>query len=369
MIRERSVRSVGISLLLTAMLASCGGSGGDNNSSGSAASGSVDANAGRESTPTTPTGSDDGSSGDPIVLEPIQPTGPTFDELLATSAEPNAFGTVLDSAVSGLRYKSGDHYGITDSDGTFGYIEGETVEFFIGDITIGAPIPPAARITPYEMARGDEQTALNIASFLQTLDNDADSDNGIQINDAVHTLAAGAAVDFSSAGWLTPVLEIYLDGSPPHSRRPDIDLLVFELTSATEAGARYMVSEDTAYAHLYFTFHDVIRTLGSDVKSVAEASTCQVDSHCKRFQLSNPTPYYACTHSTSLLYSEYDADIETMGRLAVDRDSLIDITGNLYYFARDPNWRESSLCITRVTLSRDICGESNHCEVTTSLWD
>jgi hypothetical protein len=90
------------------------------------------------------------------------------------------------------------------------------------------------------------------------------------------------------------------------------------------------VSEDTAYAHLYATFHDVIRTLGSDVKSVAEGSICQVDSHRKRFRLSDIRPHACSPGYTSLLYSDFGDDIEEMERLAVERDYLIDVWENLH---------------------------------------
>lgn len=68
---------------------------------------------------------------------------------------PDSYGFVIDSPVAGLRYVSGMHYGVTDDEGRFGYIEDEGVQFFIGDIRLGVLVVPSARVTPYELARTD----------------------------------------------------------------------------------------------------------------------------------------------------------------------------------------------------------------------
>lgn len=106
---------------------------------------------------------------------------------------------------------------------------------------------PAARLTPYELASSAPESAMNIARFLQTLDNDANPGNGIHINDAVHVLAEDRTLGFSSAEWQDlwySGLEL-VDGKWI-ATRPAIELLVYELTSATEAGARDLVSADGA---------------------------------------------------------------------------------------------------------------------------
>ena len=282
---------------------------------------------------------------------------------MATSVAAEAFGNVVDSLVSGLRYKSGNHYGITDSAGTYGYIQGETVEFFIGDIRIGNAITPLPRVTPYEMASRDPQVALNIARFLQSLDNDAQTDNAIHINDAVHTLAANTAVDFSSVGWQGSFV---LEDGKWVARQTDIELLIFELTSATEAGARYLLSTDAATSHLVFTFGEIINSLAAEAKSLMAASTCQTDLQCKWFQLSPRDLGYCPPLPENLVYSEVDADITAIELLEADRDYLIDAEKKL----RDSAWPDDQTyasCSTNFTATFAVCGATNHCEITTTL--
>jgi len=84
-----------------------------------------------------------------------EPDEVTFEVLMASSVVAEAFGNVGDSPVSGLRYKSGNHCGITDSAGKYSYLQGESVGFFIGDIRIGHAITPSARVTPYELANSE----------------------------------------------------------------------------------------------------------------------------------------------------------------------------------------------------------------------
>ena len=54
---------------------------------------------------------------------------PSFDERMALSVPAEGFGYLIDSAVTGVRYRSGEHYGLTDENGRFGYRFGEDVSF------------------------------------------------------------------------------------------------------------------------------------------------------------------------------------------------------------------------------------------------
>jgi hypothetical protein len=395
MINGRSKLSGGSALFFCVVLVACGG--GDDSGvfvSGNTGGSSIDsaANSGGTgnqdsdvSTPPDPDVStlpepDVPNPSDPVVLPPIEPvvtlSGPPvvstlpepdgipFEELMATSIAADLLGTVIDSPVSGLRYKSGNHYGITDSDGTFGYIQGETVEFFIGDIRIGHAITPSTRVTPYEMANSDPQVALNIARFLQSLDNDAQTDNGIQINDAVHTLAADTAVDFSSAGWQQPSYLLVNGEWVP--RQTDIELLVSQLTSATEAGARDLLSTDEATSHLVNTFGEIINSLAVEAKSLMAASRCETDLQCKGFHLSPLDTGYCPQGPESVVYSEADTDITAIEMLEAERDYLIDV----YKKLADAGWPDTytrGSCLSVVTRTYAVCGATNHCEITTSL--
>lgn len=92
------------------------------------------------------------------------------------AATPTALsGTFVDAPVEGLYYnctKNGSPTteGMTDQNGTFRYTEGSTCTFRIGQFILGSAVVPAGgRVTPYNLS-DNNTTVANIASFLQTLD-------------------------------------------------------------------------------------------------------------------------------------------------------------------------------------------------------
>jgi penicillin amidase len=99
-------------------------------------------------------------------------------------------GVFKDSAVQGLKYKTATNDGMTDKNGRFYYCTGEMVTFFVGDIQLGEPAPAKPYMTPKDLVPQDkgnpEKNKLLIARFLQTLDNDDDLNNGIQITKEIH---------------------------------------------------------------------------------------------------------------------------------------------------------------------------------------
>ena len=116
---------------------------------------------------------------------------------------------------------------VTDADGRFRYRSGETVSFRVGDILLGQA-PGAPTVTPFDLAGATPPiaavdvrrewnrlvrlprttplgVAVNIATLLQTLDEDGDPSNGIRIPAAIHGLAAGV-VCYMSSVWLKRAL-------------------------------------------------------------------------------------------------------------------------------------------------------------------
>jgi hypothetical protein len=108
-------------------------------------------------------------------------------------------GKFLDSAVEGLSYVSGNQSGITDVEGNFTFEEGATVQFSIGDIIIGEATAKSI-MTPVNLVSGakdeTDPTVINISRFLQTLDDDADLNNGITIIELVRNQAVGKSINF-----------------------------------------------------------------------------------------------------------------------------------------------------------------------------
>ena len=111
-------------------------------------------------------------------------------------------GSFIDSAVEGVTYTTDTQSGTTDSAGTFTYLPGEIVSFYIGDILIGSA-EGAGMLTPLDFVPGaideTDPEVTNILRFVQSLDEDSDPDNGITISAATAAAAVGQGLDFSLA--------------------------------------------------------------------------------------------------------------------------------------------------------------------------
>lgn len=110
-------------------------------------------------------------------------------------------GTFVDSPVSGLAYNTPTMSGLTDAQGKFYYLNGETVTFSVGGITLGSA-KGKSQVTPVDLVAGgttSDPAVINRCIFLQTLDEDGDLNNGIQINAQTRAVieAAGIALDFN----------------------------------------------------------------------------------------------------------------------------------------------------------------------------
>jgi len=160
-------------------------------------------------------------------------------------------GYFLDNVVDGLEYatfsKTGENTytqtresGLTEHGGRFKYKEGEYIRFYIGNIDFFTMVPVKSIITPYDMAVEQyPERPINIARFLQTIDNDDNLGNGITINESVrehaitYTTFPGFNLGFESG--ILPIVE--------------------ELTNLTDAGVRDLVDYGTAERHLNSTFY------------------------------------------------------------------------------------------------------------------
>jgi len=272
----------------------------------------------------------------------------------SVNSDPDSFGNILDSAVEGLRYISGDHYGTTDSDGKFGYIAGEKIQFLIGDILIGEAVLPSSRLTPYELANGNSSVALNIIRFLLTLDNDADPNNGIQINETVHSLATGRSVNFSGADWEPPLV--------PDIERSDLNNMLFDLTSETEAGSRSLVDGYSAYGHFSYTLDTLIDDLATEIDGMGKQSSCDTDNQCLVAELATKYTGYCPPSGPVIVYSQKDIDYSVFDSLVSKREYLID--AKIYIeSAAGASDTSTGLCMRLPQTYRPVCNVSNHCEI------
>lgn len=125
-------------------------------------------------------------------------------------------GQFIDSPVAGVRYTTASRSGVTNNQGDFQYLEGETVSFYIGDLMLG-DARGAAIISVFDLVDGVTPvvgnalkvaiadgnagpsfgTVVNLATLLQTLDSDGNPENGIEIAPDVAALFAANSVDFN----------------------------------------------------------------------------------------------------------------------------------------------------------------------------
>ena len=110
-------------------------------------------------------------------------------------------GQFIDAPVQGVGYTSGELSGVTGDNGEFQYEDGNTVQFFIGDINLGDAAIGKAVITPMDLVEDgaiDTTAVLNIARLLQSLDSDPD-DEVITIPARVRAAAVKSNEGLSSA--------------------------------------------------------------------------------------------------------------------------------------------------------------------------
>lgn len=79
-------------------------------------------------------------------------------------------GIFVDAPVQGLSYKTATQSGFTNESGEFKYVDGEEVEFKVGNLLLGKA-QGGALVTPYTITDNND-TATNIALLLQNFDND-----------------------------------------------------------------------------------------------------------------------------------------------------------------------------------------------------
>jgi hypothetical protein len=151
-------------------------------------------------------------------------------------------GVFLDSPVAGLRSEAipSGKSSVTDDLGTFDYSPGDTVSFYVGNIFIGSAAG-ATTVTPLSLvadaALYSDFRVINIARFLQSLDEDRDPDNGISISAAVAAATGGIpGLDFGAENFFSAANALVM-------------------TLRTQYGdSEGLIDETTVAKHLFDTF-------------------------------------------------------------------------------------------------------------------
>ena len=211
-----------ILLLMLVTLVSCGGGNSQNHSTQNNGSSA----AGFDSTETT--------------------TGPANSS--ESPASPLQSGQII--GLQGILYQTPSQSGTTDDQGSYAFLSGETVSFYVGDILVGSA-PAESSLTLADLAPGDSQTAENITRFLLTLDYDLSPANGILITSEIHAAATGLSVDFQQGRHAFTIAAEALIGTPLAS---DDHLIVFEHSTNQLLPQAYQQSANRAAQQTLMSF-------------------------------------------------------------------------------------------------------------------
>ncbi|WP_372972643.1 hypothetical protein [Marinobacter sp.] len=173
-----------------------------------------------------------------------------------TSSGQELTGQFVDSPVGGLEYTRSDKGGevfLTSDQGEFTYLEDRTVNFRIGQLTIGSAAGKAV-LSPRDLA--SDAGATNIARVLQTLDDDGNPANGITISAQVRSNAARAATPVNIA------------------ETADLDSIEKDITDLVGDG-RQLVSAEDAIAHLEETLTSI---QGSEITSCSDEAAGELSA-------------------------------------------------------------------------------------------
>ncbi|RTR34397.1 hypothetical protein EKG39_01605 [Shewanella atlantica] len=106
-------------------------------------------------------------------------------------------GVFSDSPVSGLGFETASQSGVTDAEGMFDYLEGEEVVFFLGGTRFPS-VTAQSEVTPmdlYQTELASDIGVVNTLRILQSLDQDHNPENGIQLAEGINEILAGTEMD------------------------------------------------------------------------------------------------------------------------------------------------------------------------------
>jgi len=155
-----------------------------------------------------------------------------------------SIGHFIDSPVQGLRYSTPGYSGTTGTSGEFSYIPGNEVTFYVGELVLGRGLGQEV-VFPSDLtvaAQYPFDAGLNIARFLQSIDNDGNPDNGISITadlaaELDRLVAAGLQVEFDR-------------DTDDFAADPGLADLLVALDPLTSAETSRLISCAEALAHL-----------------------------------------------------------------------------------------------------------------------
>ena len=193
-------------------------------------------------------------------------------------------GEFIDAAVTGLNYRcSSGKEGITDTNGYFKCKENDEINFSINGFALGSTKVQKI-ITPMTLAPDNNITVTNIAQLLQTLDSDANPDNGITLNQDDEKVKALENINVS------------------------LDAVDFDSVIASYIG-RPLVDESAAMSHLELSVKNAENDRGVTSNSIVTITTGLTQEYC-----SNQT-YASLTYDG---YSTYEEFVNAGGSVSIE---------------------------------------------------
>ncbi|UTJ07929.1 tandem-95 repeat protein [Arcobacter roscoffensis] len=120
----------------------------------------------------------------------------------------NKTAQLIDGVVEGVEYETSSGVkGITDKDGNFSYKEGDSITFKIGGVILGVATAQDVAsgktflqdIADVERTDLNDEYLENLATFLQSLDINADAYDGIVISQEIRAALEGVSIDLRTA--------------------------------------------------------------------------------------------------------------------------------------------------------------------------
>ncbi len=181
-------------------------------------------------------------------------------------------GVFIDDPVQGLGYQSGDLEGVTDENGTFFYVEGEPLSFFIDGVLLGTLPGGADEVTPYDFG----SATINIARLLQSLDT-TPGEPGI---DLTGVELAGTPIDFTQS---------------PAQFGTDPAVLAAVAAAQAVGGSGALIDQATAIAHLNGALNRFSEAEFDDVVLFARSDGADPEN-CLTFMHAGGTGEDLCQH-------------------------------------------------------------------------
>lgn len=202
-------------------------------------------------------------------------------------------GVLLDSPVANIGYRINGVDFTTNDQGEFSYSLGDDITFFIGSLVFPA-IKPQAIITPIDLSYGaqDPEVATNnILRLLQTLDVDANLNNGISITSHAATVASEINFNLSSENFSVDAAVLQLIGNAGQ------DTSVSALVTPEAAASHF----ETTLINAHQTFNPILfdESLTDMILEEGEWSSTQMTFQAGEFTVSG-------SHSAS---GQYDFSV------------------------------------------------------------